>query len=119
MVPIRILLRTKDENILYRGSLTETDNNKLIQYLDENKDTVKVFIGENQVVIDRSSSVMDFNLAADSEFEYKTEFGSLLFRLNTRSLQVDGQKCEIEYALYDEYDNLAFINVLTMEYSKE
>lgn len=119
MIPITIILNTKDEDFMYKGYLSESDNDKTIQYLDENMDTVKVFIGTGQVVIDRKNSIMDFNAIADSEFEYRTEFGSLLFRLVTKALKIEGQKCEIDYSLYDEFDNLAFTNRLSMEYIKE
>ena len=119
MIPITIILHTKDENLMYKGYLSEHDNDKTIQYLDENMDTVKVFIGTGQVVIDRKNSIMDFNAIADSEFEYRTEFGSLVFRLATKAWKIEGQRCDIEYSLYDEYDNLAFTNQLSMEYIKE
>ena len=119
MIPIKIILSTDGENHFYKGFLKEDKNEKKIQYLDENMDTVNIFVSDKEVRVARSNSVMEFNVEKDHEFAYCTDYGNLLFKLVTKFLLIEDTYFKIEYSLYDEFDILAHKNIMLLEYIKE
>jgi formyltetrahydrofolate synthetase len=119
MIPIKIILSTEGENHFYKGFLNKDKHGKEIQYLDENMDTVNIFITDCDVEIKRINSIMKFNIQKDHEFSYCTEYGNLLFKLVTKFMLVEENYFKIEYSLYDEFDILAHNNIILLEYIKE
>ncbi|MDD2370925.1 MAG: DUF1934 family protein [Firmicutes bacterium] len=119
MIPIKIILSTDGENHFYKGILKENINNFIIQYFDENQDTVNICISDMDVEIKRTNSIMKFNKEINCDFVYETEFGNLLFKLVTNSMIIEEKYFIIEYSLYDEFDKLAHKNKLKLEYIKE
>ncbi len=119
MIPIKIILGTEGENHFYKGFLNKDNHRKEIQYLDENMDTVNIFIADDVIEIKRSNSIMIFNKEKDHEFTYCTEYGNLLFKLVTKFMLIEKNFFKIEYSLYDELDVLAHKNIILLEYIKE
>ncbi len=119
MIPIKIILKTDEENHFYKGFLKDDNKERQIQYLDENLDTVNINIGDMEIDIKRTNSIMKFNKKADCDFIFETEFGNLLFRIVTNSIIIGDNYFKIEYCLYDEFDKLANKNKLIFEYIKE
>ena len=119
MTPIKIILKTDGEDHFYKGFLKKNINEITIQYLDENLDIVNINISNKEIEIKRSNSLMKFNKEMDWDFSFETEFGKLIFRIVTNSIEIGEQYFHIEYCLYDEFDNLANINKLSLEYIKE
>jgi hypothetical protein len=119
MIPIKIILTTDGVKHFYKGFLNKDSQNKEIQYLDENMDTVNIFISDGKIEINRSNSIMKFDTQNDHQFSYCTEFGNLLFKLVTKFLLIDETYFKIEYSLYDEFDILAHKNIILLEYIKE
>lgn len=119
MIPIKIILSTDGENHFYKGFLNKDSHEKEIQYLDENMDTVNIFIADANVEIKRSNSIMKFDTQNDHHFSYCTEYGDLLFKLVTKFLLIEDTYFKIEYSLYDEFDILAHKNIIILEYIKE
>lgn len=119
MIPVKIILSTNEGNHFYKGFLKENNQEKIIQYQDENKDTVYISIADMEVIVERSNSTMNFNIDKTHEFNFNTEFGDLLFKLETNFLLIENNFFKVEYSLYDECDNLAYKNILLLEYIKE
>lgn len=119
MIPIKIILSTDGEKHFYKGILKENTNNLIIQYLDENLDTVNICITNIEVEIKRTNSIMKFNKEINCDFIYETEFGNLLFKLVTNSMTIGENHINLEYSLYDEFDKLAHKNIIKLEYIKE
>ncbi len=119
MIPIKIILSTEEDNHFYKGFLIKDNHRKEIQYLDENMDTVNIFITDCDIEINRNNSIMKFNIQKDHEFTYCTEYGNLLFKLVTKFMLVEENYFKIEYSLYDEFDILAHKNIILLEYIKE
>lgn len=119
MIPIKIILSTEEEKHFYKGFLNKDKCGKEIQYLDENMDTVNIFIADGDIEIKRSNSNMKFNTLKNHEFSYCTEYGDLLFKLVTKFLLIEESYFKIEYSLYDEFDILAHKNIIVLEYIKE
>ena len=119
MIPIKIILTTDGVKHFYKGFLNDDSPNKEIQYLDENMDTVNIFIADGEIEIKRNNSIMKFDTLNDYQFSYCTEYGNLLFKLVTRFLLIEETYFKIEYSLYDELDILAHKNIILLEYIKE
>lgn len=119
MIPIKIILSTDGVRHFYKGFLNEDSHEKEIQYLDENMDTVNIFIADGKIEIKRNSSIMIFDIQNYHRFSYCTEYGDLHFKLVTKYLLIEEKYFKIEYTLYDEFDVLAHKNTILLEYNKE
>lgn len=119
MIPIKLILSSDGQRHFYKGFLKEDFQGKKIQYLDENMDTVDIFVSQSKVEIRRDNSLMVFDTDNSHDFAYCTEFGSIFFKLVTGFMHIEENYFKIEYKLYDEQDVLAHKNIILLEYIKE
>ncbi len=119
MIPIKIQLITDEENFSYRGYLKENIDMRIIEYLDENQDTVKIYVEKDNITIIRKTSRMKFQTDYVDNFQYATEYGEIYMKLLTNSIETGEDSFLIDYCLFDEEDNLIFTNKMEIKYIKE
>ena len=110
MIPIKIQLITDEENFSYRGYLKENIDMRIIEYCDENQDTVKIYVEKDNITIIRKTSRMKFQTDYVDNFQYATEYGEIYMKLRTNSIETGEDSFLIDYCLFDEEDNLIFTN---------
>ena len=119
MVPIIIQLITDDDTLTYKGYLKEKIDMRIIEYTDENMDTVQICVEKDFITITRYSSRMTFKENYLDEFQYKTEYGDIYMKLLTNKIESEKDGFVIDYSLFDEADNLIFNNKMEIKYIKE